>query len=135
MLPGMAFIGMVAGQLHMGEPVERAMELPPIIQILQERIRLQGRILLRGRQGLEVGLAHQRCFVAGGGEILPHRMPVLRQLGTQRPCAMLAGIQPGNNGGAGRCAGGIGAIGPGKGDALLCQPVQIGRADLRIAPA
>ncbi|OPZ85320.1 MAG: hypothetical protein BWY76_01461 [bacterium ADurb.Bin429] len=134
-LPGMRFIHVVASQLNVTKAVERPMEAAPELQVLHDRVRLQRGIFLRPAQRLEVRLAHQCRAVARGVKILAHGVRVLRQLSAQRPCAVLAGILPGDNGCPGGGAGGIRAVGAGEARALCRQPVEVRRAHFGVGDA
>jgi hypothetical protein len=70
MLPDMGFVRMIPRNLDMFKSIERAVEAPPEIKVLQRRVRFQRRISLRRAKRLEAGFADKRGPVAGGLEVL-----------------------------------------------------------------
>ena len=89
MLPDMRFVGVVTGQLDMVEAIKRTIEVLPEVEILQDRIRFQRRVLFRGQQGLEMCLANQRRAIASGLKMIAQRRFAFGQFGAQRISAVL----------------------------------------------
>ena len=77
-------------------------------------------------------LADQRAAIASGIEMVADSALGFRQLGTQRPGAMLRRILAGDQTGAGGGAGGIGTIGASEGGALGSESIKRGCLDFRV---
>ena len=132
MLTGMGFVHMITGEFHMLKAVPQAMELPPEVEVAQDRLTFE-RCLLRGRrQRLEMRFADQRRVVTVLLEHIAHRRHVLRQLHADGPAVMGRRIQPGNDRGPRRRADRVVAIGPVKSRPLGAEPIQRRRLDARV---
>ena len=132
MLPHMRLVGVVARELHVIEPIERPVELAPVVQVLHDRHRFERRVFVGAEERLKMRLADEGRVVTGGGEVLAHRMLALEQLRPERVGAMLTRVLARDDRCAGGRAGRVARVGAVKGDAALGQPVQIRRLDLRV---
>ena len=131
-LADVGLIGVVAGEFEVIEAVERALVCAPEVQVLKGRVRLQRGILRRRGQRLEVCLAHQRGLVAEGVPGVVHRGDALVEFCPEGVGAVLARILAGQQAGAGRRAGRIGAVGAVKDHAACGQAVEVGCLDLGV---
>lgn len=134
-LAHVGFIGVIAGQLHMAEAVKRPMEVAPEIEVMEERVGLERGIFIGPAQGLEVRLANQRRLMAVFVKDVPNCRHILHQFRSKGVGAVLTWMEPGDQGGACRRAGGIDRIGALERHAARDQAIQVRRPDCRIQVA
>jgi len=117
------------------EAVERAVEALPELEIVEHGERLERFVLGGGLERLEVRLADQAGPVAALDKEVADRPFAFRQLGAERPSAVLARVLAGDDRGARRCAGRVRTERVREDRAFGGELVEVWRLDLGIRDA